>query len=242
MDVDIVQANAEGSIATYEFRQLEERVGSARILETEPLAVSCQLAFLDQSITICRKDVEVDKRQKSLLWHLLFPEPVQQTENFIILREGRNVGCIYNSRSQKLQHTNTLAHCIMEYNCFCYSLYRVGRGREGINFPVYEGDMQIGLIKKPHSVRKQKSLYHIVAVDKAALLVSSLFALHEIAFSVDQQPDIIPSIYIDSVITTDKSLITKDDPKFEESVADTQASGSMKLQADARGNAKMVEG
>lgn len=221
MNVDIIQTGID---ASFDLRQGETSIGCAEISPVLPCnmeatdpkgkeAAACLLTLRSHRITVQPQERKRDDRKKSLLWRLLFREQDLNQTDFQILLDGQMVGRFCSSH--EVERLNELAHHVMEFNCFCYTLYRVGRGGEGIDFPVYEGDMQIGVIKKPYTSRASCS-YHIAAVDSTALTVSILFALYESICSGGQSAHFSP--YLDALITTDEALIAKNNLDFEKTL------------------------
>lgn len=105
----------------------------------------------------------------------------------------------------------------MEWNAHQYSMYEVGLGKEGIKYPIYDGNTQIALIEKDTTVYNNLDIYHVTATSEQSFLVTTIFGLYLDASSYAHRGEIVKkSVEKTYYLTTNKKLKAKYDPDFKE--------------------------
>ena len=136
-------------------------------------------------------------------------------QSFKVTRNTRSIGRIYPFKEQYRPGKRVTCRAI-ELNCLHYTVYHVGHGKDGTNYPIYEGEHQIALVKKPTTVRNGYDTYGIVALDDDSLLIAVLFALYEdIREHTYNNLHAGPAVRVAMSSTTNPYLLKRDDPDFE---------------------------
>lgn len=107
----------------------------------------------------------------------------------------------------------------MEWKEHYYSMYEVGMGKDGIKYPIYDGDTQIALIEKDTTVYNNLDIYHVTATSEQNFTVASILGLYLDASSYAHRGEIVKqSVEKTYYLTTNKKLKAKYDPEFKEKI------------------------
>lgn len=214
MQAEVIQTDV-GLSPQYEIRRNSILIGHAEISHLVPSMSPCNLELLDQHLSLM-SDLSYQSQQaeSGFLSRLLrLGAPMEQS--YKVTRNTRSIGRIYPFKEQYRPGKRVACRAI-ELNCLHYTVYHVGHGKDGTNYPIYEGEHQIALVKKPTTVRNGYDTYGIVALDDDSLLLAVLFALYEdIREHTYNNLHAGPAVRVTASSTTNPYLLKRDDPDFE---------------------------
>lgn len=214
MRAEVIQIDA-GLSPQYHIQQDGTVIGRAEISQLVPSMSPCNIELMGQHLSLLSDLSYQGQQTKSgILSRLLrLGAPMEQT--YKVTKNARQIGRIYPFEEQYRPGKKITCRAI-ELNCLHFTVYHVGHGKEGTNYPIYEGEHQIALVKKPTTVRNGHDTYGIVALDDEALVVAALFALYEdIREHTYNNLHMGPAVRVTASSTTNPYLLKRDDPDFE---------------------------
>lgn len=214
MQVKVVQVDA-GLSPQYEIQRSDGIIGHAEISHLLPTMGPCNLELLDEHLSLL-SDLSYQSQQteSGIMKHLLrLAAPVERA--YKVTKNAQQIGRIYPFKEQ-YRPGKKIACRAIELNCLHFVAYHVGHGKDGTNYPIYEGEHQIALVKKPTTVRNGRDFYNIIALDSDSLTIAVLFALYEdICEHTYNNLHAGPAVRITTSSTTNPYLLKRDDPDFE---------------------------
>ena len=217
MRAKVVQVDA-GVSPQYEIQCGDNAIGHAEISHLVPTMSPCNLELLDQHLTMLSDLSYQGQQAKSgILSHLLrLATPVERA--YKVTKNTQQIGRIHPFKEQYRPGKKIACH-VIELNCLHFIAYHVGHGKDGTHYPIYEGEHQIALVKKPTTVRNGHDFYNIIALDDNALTIAVLFALYEdICEHTYNNLHAGPAVRITALSTSNPYLLKRDDPDFERRV------------------------
>lgn len=210
MIFDIIQTVSNLS-ASYEARSGEQPIGSAHLANNFLLGGTCDCEFLGEPYSLSYLPI-----QQAASW--LKPRQEKTGVPYQISRGSQKAGDI----CVKLSDGGLLSRFEFFFMNLCgrsYCLYQIGLGKEGMKYPIYEGESQIALIEKNTTVHNRLDMYCVSALDSNAGLVSFLFCLYLDMKEFSNRGEVsFASVEKTYRYTTKKRLKAKYDPNFKRQI------------------------
>lgn len=100
-----------------------------------------------------------------------------------------------------------------------YKMYSVGMGKDGMKYPIYDGDIQIALIEKECRVQNNLDNYQVYSLYDEYSDIAHILCLYIDMITYPNRGEIVTkSVQNNYKITTNKELKSKYDPNFKDLV------------------------
>lgn len=135
MQAEVIQTDV-GLSPQYEIRRNSILIGHAEISHLVPSMSPCNLELLDQHLSLM-SDLSYQSQQaeSGFLSRLLrLGAPMEQS--YKVTRNTRSIGRIYPFKEQYRPGKRVTCR-VIELNCLHYTVYHVGHGKDGTNYPIY---------------------------------------------------------------------------------------------------------
>lgn len=206
-----VRQTESGVSCVYEICKGRERIGSARLDWNLSHGGTIQAAFLSRQYTI-----EYEPAEQARSW---FRRGKERTDLPYAVHCGNlRIGRIY-QRFSEGGILKRYAYVMMELGGRDFSIYEVGLGKDGMRYPIYDGETQVALIEKDAFVQDNLDAYRALAADYRAAPAAALLALYQDMRRFANRGEVRHTAWqTKCMLTTNESLKSKHDPGFRERI------------------------